>query len=57
MYHVPRGEGFFITWLTFHFWVGKNYIFRVLHRFFSPRRTSARLGGGENLHLEDCCYA
>ena len=27
MYHAPRGKGFFLPWLTFHFWVGKRGFF------------------------------
>ena len=70
MYHEPRGKGFFLPWLTFHFCAGKrgffclkaclakkNCIFRVLDDVSSPRRTSVHLGEGENLHTEDWCYA
>ena len=27
MYHAPRGKGFFLPWLTFHFWAGKRGFF------------------------------
>ena len=35
----------------------KNCIFRVLLNVSSSRRTSVRLGGGENIHTKDFCYA
>ena len=51
MYHTPRGKGFFLPWLTFHFLAGKRGFsikglfgeeklhFRVLLSVSSPRRT------------------
>ena len=68
VYHSPRGKGFFLSWLTLHFWAGKRgflvngmfgeekWDFQVLLDVSSPRRTSVCLGGGVNLHTEDCCY-
>ena len=71
MYHACRGKGFFLPWLTFHFWAGKRGFFFVVKGLFSkekkrdfrvlldvdlPRRASVRLGKGVNLPTEDCCY-
>ena len=63
MYHAPIGKGFFLPWLTLHFWVGKIRFFsegpvwRRKTAFFGFCSVFLHLGGGENLHTKDCYYA
>ena len=69
MYHAPRGQKFFLPWLTFHFWPkkrgffvkglfsGEKLDFRVMFDVSSPRKTSVHLGKGVNLLREDWFFA
>ena len=63
VYHAPRGQGFFLHWLTFHLWVRKRgffllraclvkkkWIFRLWSMFLC-------LGEGVNLLKEDWFFA
>ena len=42
MYHAPRGKGFFLPWLIFHFWVEKRGFFGLFSKSKTEFSSSAQ---------------
>ena len=38
MYHARRGKGFFLPWLTFHFWAEKRGFFFLLKACLAKKK-------------------
>ena len=43
MYHAPRGNGFFLPWLTFHLWAKKIGFFFCLRACLAKKNGVFRL--------------